>query len=197
MTGPGPNGATSWASPSRAGPEPGFRASDGASEPACGDAVGLIKKASLRGVIDVTDTLDELVRELRDCDRQERIELLLDLARELPPLPDHLSEFKDEAHRVPECQSPVFLFVETESNRIRLYADVPVEAPTVRGFVSILVQGLDGSTAEEILATPNDLIERSGMLEILGMQRVSGLHGVLRRLKTAVARLRSPQDSHA
>lgn len=136
----------------------------------------------------MTETLDELVQELRDCDRQERIELLLDLARELPPLPDHLSEHKDEAHRVPECQSPVFLFVEPESNVVRLYADVPVEAPTVRGFVSMLVQGLDRSSSDEILATPNDLVEQSGMLEILGMQRVSGLHGVLRRLKNMVRR---------
>lgn len=133
--------------------------------------------------------LDELVEELREADRQERIELLIDLANDLPPLPDRLSQYKDEAHRVPECQSPVFLFLEHQGSRVNIFADVPPEAPTVRGFVCLLVRGLDGATVEEVLSVPNDLIQKTGMAEILGMQRVSGLSGVLRRLKSMVARI--------
>lgn len=137
----------------------------------------------------MTPALDEIVQELVDCDRQERIELLIDLARGLPPLPERLSHFKDEAHRVPECQSPVFLIAEPEGDRVHLFADAPIEAPTVRGFVAILVAGLDGATIPEILSVPDDLVEQSGMPEILGMLRVRGLHGVLGRLKATVARL--------
>jgi cysteine desulfuration protein SufE len=140
----------------------------------------------------VTAALEEIVRELMDSDRQERIELLIDLAKSLPPLPEHLAHFKDEAHRVPECQSPVFLFAEREADRIRLFADAPIEAPTVRGFVALLVSGLDRSTVRDVLEVPDDLVERSGMPEILGMLRVRGLHGVLARLKYTVARL--PED---
>ena len=114
--------------------------------------------------------------------------MLIDLAKGLPPLPDRLAHFKDEAHRVPECQSPVFLIVEVEGDRARLFADAPIEAPTVRGFVAILVAGLDGAKVSEILSVPSDLIERTGMTEILGMLRVNGLHGVLSRLKAMVAR---------
>ena len=132
--------------------------------------------------------LDELVDELREADRQERIELLIELAEELPPLPDRLAHHKDEAHRVPECQSPVFLFIERDGPRVHLFADVPPEAPTVRGFVCLLVRGLDGATVEEIVTVPNDLIQRAGMVEILGMQRVGGLSGVLARLKAMTAR---------
>ncbi len=131
--------------------------------------------------------LEELINELGEADRQERIELLIDLARELPPLPDRLDHLKDEAHRVPECQSPVFLFVEAEGGRLRLYGDAPIEAPTVRGFVSILVNGLDGESAEEVARVPDDLLKRSGLAEILGMQRSSGLHAVLRRLRGMAA----------
>jgi cysteine desulfuration protein SufE len=136
----------------------------------------------------VPSALDDIVEELRDADRQERIEILIDLAKNLSPLPDRLSQYKDEAHRVPECQSPVFLFVEIEEDRVALYADVPIEAPTVRGFVAILVEGLNGATVEEVQNVPNDLIQKTGMPEILGMQRVNGLQGVLRRLKAQVAR---------
>ena len=136
----------------------------------------------------MTDALGELAAELKDADRQERIEMLIDLAKGLPPLPDRLAHFRDEAHRVPECQSPVFLIVEVEGDRARLFADAPIEAPTVRGFVAILVAGLDGAKVSEILSVPSDLIERTGMTEILGMLRVNGLHGVLSRLKAMVAR---------
>ena len=69
-----------------------------------------------------------------------------------------------------------------------IHADAPIEAPTVRGFVSLLVEGLNGATVEEILKVRNDLIERIGMPEILGMLRVRGLHGVLSRLKAEVTR---------
>ncbi len=132
--------------------------------------------------------LDSIVRELAEADRQERIELLIDFAKSLPPLPERLAAQKDATHRVEECQSPVYLFVELEGDRVSLHADAPIEAPTVRGFVSILVEGLAGATAEEVLAVRGDLIERIGLPEILGMLRVRGLGGVLARIKAEVAR---------
>ncbi len=132
--------------------------------------------------------LDAIVSELSDADRQERIELLIDFARNLPPLPERLEKLKDAEHRVEECQSPVFLFVETDGDRVSIHADAPIEAPTVRGFVAILVEGLDGATVEEVLSIKADLIERIGLAEILGMLRVRGLSGVLGRLKKEATR---------
>ena len=133
--------------------------------------------------------LEAIASELGNADRQERIEMLIDFAKSLPPLPEKLAEFKDTAHRVQECQSPIYLFVEvTPDQTVELHADAPIEAPTVRGFVAILVEGLAGATAQQVLALQDDLIERSGLPEILGMLRVRGLHGVLRRIKTEVAR---------
>lgn len=132
--------------------------------------------------------LDALIEELRDADRQERIEILIDLARNLPPLPAHLDRFRDEAHRVPECMSPVFLFAEFHDGRLALHADAPVEAPTVRGFVALLMEGLEGASVEDLRTLPGDIVERSGVAEVLGMQRVGGLTGVVRRLKNLAAR---------
>ena len=132
--------------------------------------------------------MDEIVNELSQSDRQERIDLLLDFAKSLPPLPDRLAAHKDAAHRVEECQSPVYLFVELDGQRVSLHADAPIEAPTVRGFVSLLMEGLEGATVEDILQVPNDLVDRCGLSEILGMLRVRGLSGVLRRVKGDVTR---------
>jgi cysteine desulfuration protein SufE len=141
--------------------------------------------------------LKEIVEELSQSDRQERIDLLLDFAKSLAPLPDRLAAHKDAAHRVEECQSPVYLFVELDGRRVALYADAPIEAPTVRGFVSLLMEGLNGATVEDILHVPNDLVDRCGLTEILGMLRVRGLSGVLRRVKgdvtrAAIARAENP-----
>ena len=133
-------------------------------------------------------SLDTIVADLSGCDRQERIDLLLDFAKSLPPLPERLAAHKDASHRVEECQSPVYLFVEFTGDRVCLYADAPIEAPTVRGFVSMLMEGLNGSTIDEILQVPGNLVERCGLGEILGMLRVRGLTGVLRRLKAEVTR---------
>ena len=132
--------------------------------------------------------LESIVSELSEASKQERIEMLIDFARSLPPLPERLAAFKDAAHRVEECQSPVFLFVELNGDRVVIHADAPIEAPTVRGFVSILVEGLNGSTIEEILAIRNDFIERIGLPEILGMLRVRGLSGVLNKLRSEVTK---------
>jgi len=132
--------------------------------------------------------LDAIVHELSDADRQERIELLIDFAKNLAPLPERLAAHKDAAHRVEECQSPVFLFVELEGDRVAIHADAPIEAPTVRGFVALLVEGLNGATVEEVLAVRDTLIEQIGLPEILGMLRVRGLGGVLRRLRAEVTR---------
>ena len=98
--------------------------------------------------------LDSIVADLKGSDRQERIDILLDFAKSLPPLPERLLAHKDASHRVEECQSPVYLFVELDDGRVSLNADAPIEAPTVRGFVSLLLEGLNGATVEEILQVP-------------------------------------------
>jgi cysteine desulfuration protein SufE len=139
--------------------------------------------------------LDAIITELSEADRQERIDFLIDFAKNLPPLPEHLAAHKDASHRVEECQSPVYLFVEIEGNRVALHADAPIEAPTVRGFVSLLIEGLNGATVEEVVRVPHDLVERCGLQEVLGMLRMRGLSGVLRRIKGDVARAAAAQAS--
>jgi cysteine desulfuration protein SufE len=136
--------------------------------------------------------LDAIVAELREADRQERIDILLDFAGSLPPLPPELEARKDADHRVAECQSPVYLFVEVIEGRTVLHADVPVESPTVRGFVALLLEGLHGASPDEVMTLPADLVDRCGLTEVLGMLRVGGLTGVLRRIKRDVARAAHP-----
>ena len=73
--------------------------------------------------------LAELLDELAECDKQERIELLLDYARSLPPLPERFEALRDPEHRVEECQSPVFLFAEKAPTGVDWFADVRWKPP--------------------------------------------------------------------
>jgi cysteine desulfuration protein SufE len=130
--------------------------------------------------------LDKLIRRFRAADKQTRLEALLDASRKLPELPARLKEDRDrESHRVPECQTPVFLWLEPDGDVIRFHADVPRESPTVRGFVSLLAGALDGSTPREIAEVPLDLLHLMGLDETLGMMRSQGLSAVTRRVKRA------------
>lgn len=135
-------------------------------------------------------TLDRIIDRFRGLDRQTRLELLLDYANRLPPLPERYRALRDQGvNRVPECQTPVFLFVELENGAARIHADVPREAPTVRGFVSLLIRGLADAGPDDLAALPNDLLERLNLTEALGMTRTQGLSAIVGRIKREGSRL--------
>jgi cysteine desulfuration protein SufE len=129
-------------------------------------------------------SLDSLVKRFQNTDRDTRLEMLLDLSDRLPPLPERFHEARDHGlNRVPECQTPVYLFSEITDGKFQLHADVPREAPTVRGFVSLLIRGLTGATPEEVRAIPSDLLDQLQLAESLGMTRTQGLSAVVQRVK--------------
>jgi len=133
--------------------------------------------------------LDDIVAEFTDLDPRERLELLLEFAENLPPLPQRYQAERDAGlHRVPECQTPVFIWVELPEGKVQIYADVAPEAPTVKGFVGILVDSYSGQPPETVLATPPDLLQRLGLLESLGMVRMRGLAAIQHHIRQQVAK---------
>jgi cysteine desulfuration protein SufE len=133
-------------------------------------------------------SLDTIIARFKAADRNTRLETLLDYARKLPPLPPELELLKERGvNRVPECQTPVFLWVGIEDGRVRLHADVPRESPTVRGFLSLLVKALDGGPSEAVANVPDDLLDQLALSETLGMTRTQGLGAILARVKRSAA----------
>ncbi len=85
---------------------------------------------------------------------------------------------------VPECQSPLFLSVNAEDrSAVRLFFSAPPEAPTTRGFASILAQGLDGLPADEILGVPDDFYTELGLADAVSPLRLRGMSAMLARVK--------------
>lgn len=134
-------------------------------------------------------TFEDIAAPFRMVDRDMRLELMLEYAEKLPPLPERYHELRDAGlNMVHECQSPVFLMPEVEEGRVRLYADVPRSAPTARAFVSILHEAFDGQPPEAVQAAPEDALYQLGLSKLLGMQRTQGLAAIYQRVKTEVAR---------
>lgn len=132
-------------------------------------------------------SLDKVIRRFQAADRQLRLETLLDYARKLPPLPVELEAQKEQGlARIHECQSPAFIWVRVEDDTVRIHADAPPEAPTVRGFMSLLISTLDGTSPDEVRRVPDDLLDRLGLTDAIGMTRTQGLNAVLWRVKRAV-----------
>jgi cysteine desulfuration protein SufE len=137
---------------------------------------------------DATATLDAIVGEFADLDAREKLELLVDYARGLPPLSAEYEARKaTEDRRVHECQTPVFLWTESDAGRARLVADVAPEAPTVKGFVAILAEAVAGRPVAEAAALPDDILDRMGLTEVLGILRARGLRAMVARVKRGFA----------
>lgn len=127
--------------------------------------------------------LQEIVDDFALCEGREKLELLLQFAQQLPPLPDWLKEHKERMDPVPECMTPVFAHAEVRDGRMRFYLDVPDESPTVRGYAAILAQGLDGATPAEVRDVPLTFYEQMGLAAVLSGQRLNGMRAILARLK--------------
>ncbi|MDX5310791.1 MAG: SufE family protein [Rhodococcus sp. (in: high G+C Gram-positive bacteria)] len=126
--------------------------------------------------------LAEIVDDFAAVEGQDKLQLLLEFSRELPPIPAELEEAAMEP--VPECQSPLFLSVDTaDREHVRLHFSAPPEAPTTRGFASILHQGLDGLSAEQILEVPDDFYSALGLAEAVSPLRLRGMSAMLARIK--------------
>ena len=133
-------------------------------------------------------SLDTVINRFRSADRNTRLETLLDYSRKLPPLPPEYEALKAEGKNlVPECQTPVYLWIGVEAGKVSLHADVPRESPTVRGFVALLLKTLDGLSPAEVAAVPGDLLDQMQLTETLGMMRTQGLTSILGRIKRSVA----------
>lgn len=139
----------------------------------------------------MSDSLPVSLQQIRDdfleLEMRDRLQLLLEFSNELPELPERYREHPDLLERVEECQSPVYIFMEVdEADAVHMYATAPKEAPTTRGFASILAQGLSGLSVSEMLAVPDDYPQDLGLAEAVSPLRLRGMTALLARAKRQV-----------
>ena len=135
----------------------------------------------------VLSAIQELTEDFLALPVKDRLLLLLEFSDNLPPLPDRYAEHPDLLERVGECQSPVYLFVEIDdSQKVHLFFTAPAEAPTTRGFASVLYEVLDGLDANQVLAVDPDFPDQLGLTEAVSPLRMNGMRTMLARIKRQI-----------
>jgi cysteine desulfuration protein SufE len=131
--------------------------------------------------LELPETLIEDFALLRES---ERLDLLLEFSESLPELPARYSDHPELLERVEECQSPIFLFVEIDENDCaRLFFSAPPEAPTTRGFASLLFSVIDGLTVQQALDFDIDFPSKLSLQKVVSPLRLRGMIGILNRIK--------------
>lgn len=139
----------------------------------------------------MSDALPERLAEIRDefleLPESDRLQLLLEYSYELPAIPAAYEGHPELAERVVECQSPVYIIVDVDAEgTVAMHATAPPEAPTTRGFASILAQGITGLSSAEVLAIPGDFPQTLGLTRVVSPLRISGMTGMLLRAQRQV-----------
>ena len=113
-------------------------------------------------------------------DWRERIEYVLDLGRQLPPLPQDL---QIDANKVRGCQSQVWMVAEFDdaNGLMRIWADS--DAFIVRGLIALLLRLYANRPPDEILNNPPAVIDQIGLGAHLSPTRANGLHAMVRRIR--------------
>ena len=136
--------------------------------------------------MDMPGKLAAIVEEFASAPRDVVLEMLLEFSDAVRPLPPELAGHAG-MEQVPECQTPFFLkAVVTPGRTVDVWFDCPPEAPTTRAFAGILAEGLEGSSADEVLAVPSDLYQRMGLAQAISPLRVRGGTAILNRLQRQV-----------
>lgn len=132
-------------------------------EPTAADAI-----AAIRDELEVFD------------DWMDRYQHIIELGRKLPPFP---RDWQDDAHRVPGCQSQVWMDAAMRDGR--MYLAGASDAAIVSGLVALLLRVYSGRAPAEVLATDPVFLKDLGLLEALSTNRGSGIASMARKIGEA------------
>lgn len=119
-------------------------------------------------------------------DWEDRYGYVIELGKEMPPLPDSL---KGPETKVDGCASQVWIVPRVEEGPPRrLHFDGDSDAMIVRGLIAILRALYSGRTVEEIRAIdPEAELDRLKLRDHLSSQRSNGLKAMVARLQALAA----------
>jgi cysteine desulfuration protein SufE len=113
-------------------------------------------------------------------DWMDRYQFIIELGRKLPPFPP---EWQNDQHRVPGCQSQVWMEASMAGGRMMLAG--ASDAAIVSGLVALLMRVYSGRTPAEVLATDPVFLRDLGLLEALSTNRGNGIAAMARRIRDA------------
>ena len=115
-------------------------------------------------------------------DWMDRYGFIIELGRKLPAFP---AEWANDSHRVPGCQSQVWMEGERRDGTLRLAG--ASDAAIVSGLVALLLRVYSGRTPEEILATDPGFLRDLGLIGALSTNRGNGVAAMARAIQSLAA----------
>lgn len=124
------------------------------------------------------------------ADWEERYRRIIEYGRELVPMDE---PYKTDKNKVKGCQSTVWLHANVEAGVVRFQGDS--DAMIVRGLIALLLKVYDGAEPAEIVATPPDFVEATGLAGHLSQTRANGLAAMVKQIKMYAAVFQAMQKS--
>src|SRR3954470_6772118 len=115
-------------------------------------------------------------------DWMDRYQFIIEMGRKLPAFPD---AWADDAHRVPGCQSRVWMEAVPRDGKL-FFAGIS-DAAIVSGLIALLLRVYSGRAPEEILATDPVFLKDLGLLEALSTNRGNGIAAMARKVREVAA----------
>ena len=131
-------------------------------------------------------SLDDICEEYEFLDADERYRLLIDLGRELDPMPAAL---KTDATLVRGCSASVWVYpTQAEAGQLHFLADS--NAAITKGIVALVIAAVQDKPADEVAATDvAALLEPFELKRQLSSNRTQGVPNMIALIRETAARL--------
>jgi cysteine desulfuration protein SufE len=129
-------------------------------------------------------SLNDIREEYEFLDPDERYRLLIELGRELEPMPDAL---KTDATLVRGCSASVWVYPTEQGERLHFLADS--NAAITKGIVALVIAAIQDLSADEVAAT--DIAARLEPFELknqLSSNRTQGIPNMIALIRETAAR---------
>jgi cysteine desulfuration protein SufE len=144
------------------------------------------------------ERLEHLMATLEGLDRSERIQMLVDVAKQFRRVPEEIAQRPYPAeHRVPGCESEAYVWAAPREDGTSSYY-FAVENPqgiSAMALSAILSRSLSGAPLEAVAEVPGDIVYRIFGRE-LSMGKSLGLMGIVNMVRAAARQqLRSSSNT--
>jgi sulfur transfer protein SufE/stress-induced morphogen len=151
---------------------------------------GSINGSSSTSVMEMTELLPKKLQEIVKMfeavpDPRSKYEQLLHYAKQLKPLG---KEYLTPENKVQGCVSQVWVRPSVKEDK-RFYFEAESDSLLTKGLAALLVEGLSGSTAQEILAVTPDFIQALGLNQSLTPSRSNGFLNMLKLMQKKTLQL--------
>ena len=130
-------------------------------------------------------TLTEIHEEFDFLDADDRYRLLIDLGKQLPPMPDAL---KSDVTLVRGCSASVWVYPASSGGEaLSFLADS--NAAITKGIIALVLKTVEGKSADEVLATDiQGELEPFDLKAQLSSSRTQGIPNMIALIKETAAR---------